>query len=309
MFGIFRRAVPTPAVVVAPKSEKQRSPRERTALSLLRGDLQEKSCERLVEIVAQFPHSLLHQLHRDGVSFTTSEAFAHNSRFDASQLGAGYDSGKKVIFIPERHLFSEKAKRLIGHEVGHAVDHQLKLRETSEDVVQRSEPFDRMNSTDDRRMKKLFREFSARQLCSEAVHGSSSRSYPGAVYEVRVASESGATSVVQEQQEQSGNYFKKREAGWGLLNRSTFVFNGHKVSYRERGSRQSVTFPEKAKLPTLSWLSSHAAGQYIQQTGREAELFADGVGAYLNSPEQREALSAESHSLYDHIQGELERYY
>lgn len=307
MFKILQRFISPPKAEPVKAKSLATNPREELALSLVRGKLSEKARERYMKVLAEFPQSLLHQFRRDGITFTTFEAFAVNTRYDPAEVGGGYVPDKKRVIIPERHLFGEKTKRFLAHEMGHAIDHSLQMRNEPRDRFQQSGGgYGDMHSSHDGRMKELFRQFSARQLASK---GAASRSYPGAVFEVRVEEKGGSVTVEQEQtKHEAGSLFAKRDGGWGLgwASRKTYVFNGHKVKYSEKGAKQTVSLD--SRLPDLSWLPSPEAGQYLQQSGQPAELFADGVGAYLGGENYRASLKSESSDLFSHVESEIERY-
>ena len=298
---------PKPAPVLAQTVE------QRVALSLIKGDMSTEAKGKLMNLVADFPLALLHQLRRDGLTFTTFEAVGMDAKFGGSEVkAASYNPRTKQVAASEASFSRPDFKRYLAHEVGHGVDHMIRLRSVPEDKLVQQNIFDQMNSTHDRQMKKLFKQFTARQLASEASSGETSRSYPGTSFVTRVTEDRHEVTVRQVQTEHDpGSNFPQRNGGWGLgwASKETFLFEGRKVEYREKGAEQSVVISKSAKFPVLSWLISERSGQYLQQSGQPAELFADAAGAYLSSKGHREALQTESPELYSHVASQLSRYY
>lgn len=58
------------------------------ALSLIKGDMSTEAKAKLMNLVADFPLALLHQLRRDGLIFTTFEAVGVDAKFGGSEVKA-----------------------------------------------------------------------------------------------------------------------------------------------------------------------------------------------------------------------------
>lgn len=311
MFGFLKRSKRAESVVKPIAKPLAQSVEQRVALSLIRDVDQRATKKRLMEVLAEFPLSLLHELRRDEVSFTLFRESDLPAGFEMERIGASYSASTKTLKIPETVLFGNKAKRLLAHEIGHAVDHLLQAEKSGDCYSSSRNRYDNMNSTHCSRMEKLYKEYTARNLASHSQLGDHTATYPAATFEIRVETDqsTGSVKVTQRQKNyKPDGLFAEKNAPGGWFSGKTYTFDGRKVKYREKGPEQSVTITDGSTLPPLTWPTAEGTARYLQQSGQQAELFADGLGAYLASPSDRAALQKESSSLYQHVKSELARY-
>ncbi len=77
------------------------------------------------------------------------------------------------------------------------------------------------------------------------------------------------------------------------------------VQVRQTEDNTAVIIPKTAPDQKIDWTVNQ---DYIATSNRKEELFADGVSAYLTSPESRDKLQKEEPELYKLIQSSLDEY-
>ncbi len=293
------------------------------ASRLISPGVSEKDQKALLGHLGKLPKPALEKLVNEGWTVSPQDV---QTNADGTKDAGGCNPHEKSVRIDSEVLHSDKGGRVLLHEMAHALD--FKGSTPPKGMLGRMLSKAGMNggrqmqfhSNQDAKMAQVYQGFQARNLAefgakvlnqaqaqpTEApqafafktdFHGSGQVLTHGG--NVIVSSDNKSAAC----QKKSGMF---EVQSFGLPEKSQHNVQGATLGYQDTEGAKTVIFSEQdsSKLQT-TWTEN---GNYVASSNLPAELYAEAVAAYLDTPDSRQALAQEAPELHALVQESMNEY-